>query len=114
MKKHPGSLALTGLAGILIVCTVIFSFSGKADAGANPVPIEGIAYNVNASIADNLKALVGKTVFIHLDSGASFAGVIKTIGPQLVHLEKLDQKDFFDALIEIQHIVAIDTQFRTY
>lgn len=85
-----------------------------ADAGAKPTPIEGVSYQVNASMNDNLKALVGKKVYIHLDSGTTLSGFIKEVGNHLVHLEKLDRKDFFDALIKIDTIIAIDTQFRKY
>ena len=75
---------------------------------------ENISYNVNSSLADNLNSFVGKKVYITLDSGKTFAGNVKDVGNQLMHLEKLENKDYFDALINIQNISAIDTRFRGF
>lgn len=75
---------------------------------------ETIKYLVNASISDNLKSLAGKQVYVTLDSGKTFAGFVKEVGDHLLHLEKLQDKDYFDALIKIQNISAIDTRFRGF
>lgn len=101
-----------GLA-ILLSLTVSAAFMtspGKAEAGV--VPIEGMQYNVNASIEENLKSLTGKRVYVTLDSGKTFNGNVKEVGNHLLWLEKLDGKDFFDALIRINTITAIDAKFR--
>jgi hypothetical protein len=83
-------------------------------AGAKVAAIEGMAYNVGASLQDNLKSLVGKKVYVTLDSGKTFGGVVKEVGNNFVHLEKLDGKDFFDALIRIEDISAVDAKFRDF
>ncbi|MCP4368094.1 MAG: hypothetical protein GY797_08315 [Deltaproteobacteria bacterium] len=75
---------------------------------------EEISYNVNSSLEDNLKSLIGKKVYVALDSGQTFAGFVKEVGNQLIHLEKLDGKDYFDALLKIENISAIDTRFRGF
>ena len=75
---------------------------------------ETIKYLVNASIADNLKSLLGKQVYVTLDSGKTFAGFVKEVGNHLLHLEKLQDKDYFDALIKMEDISAIDTRFRGF
>lgn len=95
-------------------CTIMLVVPHMADAGAKPTPIEGVSYQVNASMKDNIKTLVGKKVYVHLDSGTTLSGFVKEVGNHLIHLEKLDRKDFFDALIKIDTIIAIDTQFRKY
>lgn len=84
----------------------------EAGAKAKVVAVEGISYNVNASMADNLKSLVGKKVYVTLDSGKTFTGYVKDVGNHLMHLEKLQGKDYFDALIRLENISAIDTRFR--
>lgn len=76
------------------------------------VAVEGVGYNVEASLADNLTALVGKKVYVTLDSGKTLTGFVKAVGNHLLHLEKLAGKDYFDALIRIEDIGAIDTRFR--
>jgi hypothetical protein len=98
-----------------ILLNVIFSagfptFPGKAEAGI--VPLEGMQYNVNASLEDNLKSLAGKRVYVTLDSGKTFTGIVKEVGNHLIWLEKLEGRDFFDALIRINSITAIDAKFR--
>jgi small nuclear ribonucleoprotein (snRNP)-like protein len=63
-------------------------------------------------MAENLKSLSGKKVYVTLDSGETLAGFVKEVGDHLMHLEKLDGKDYFDALIRIENINAINTRFR--
>jgi len=76
--------------------------------------VEEISYDVNSFLADNLRSLIGKKVYVALDSGNTFAGFVKEVGSDLIHLEKLDGKDYFDALIKIESINAIDTRFRGF
>jgi hypothetical protein len=76
------------------------------------VPVEGVSYNVDASLAANLKALLGKRVYVTLNSGKTFTGLVKKVGEHLLHMEKLAGKEYFDALIRIADISAVDTMFR--
>lgn len=99
---------------LILFCAVFFVPSLPASAKSKLVPIEGVGYQVTASIKDNLKGLVGKKVYVYLDSGTTLFGTLQSVGDHLIHLAKLDRKDFFDALIKIENIVAIDTQFRKY
>ena len=69
---------------------------------------------MNASLEANLKQLIGKKVTVTLTSGNTMSGYIKALGSQLLHLERLQEKDLFDALLRLQHIISIDTQFREY
>jgi len=103
------------IVSFAILLTVMFSAGflatpGKTEAGV--VPLEGIKYDVNFSLEENLKMFVGKKVYITLDSGKTFAGIVKETGNHLMWLEKLEGKEFFDALIRINSITAIDTRFR--
>ena len=45
-------------------------------------------------------------------SGKTLTGVVKEVGNHLIHLEKLSGKEYFDALIRIENISAIETRFR--
>jgi hypothetical protein len=51
-------------------------------------------------------------VVVTLNSGKTFTGNVKDVGNHLLHLEKLEGKEYFDALIVIQDISAVDTRFR--
>ena len=104
--------SLTALAFGVIFLGSLLAHPAVAMAKPKLIPVEGASYNIRATIADNLKTFIGKKVYITLDSGKVFAGTVKSIGDHLVHLEKLDGKDYFDALIRIKNISAIDSRFR--
>jgi hypothetical protein len=53
-------------------------------------------------------------VTVSIVSGKTLTGVVKKVGIHLVHLEKLEGKDYFDALIRIENISAIEARFRNY
>ena len=114
MKKKATMWGFIGITTAAMFFASLLIFPIEVRAGANIVPIEGMSYNVNASMEDNLKSLVGKRVYVTVGSGKTFAGLVKAVGTHLVHLEKLDEKDFFDALIRIEEISAIDTKFRDF
>jgi hypothetical protein len=104
------------LSSAAIVLAVLFSAAfltlvKVVDAEPKVVAVEGMSYNVNSSMADNLKSLIGKNVYVTLNSGKTFIGFVKEVGNHLMHLEKLQGKDYFDALICIEDISAIDTRF---
>ena len=107
-------------AGRLIIAIgfmamVLMVISGIAMAGAKVVEFEDIKFNASATISDNLKTLEGKLVFVTVSSGERIGGTVKTVGNNLLHLQKLtDGKDFHDALIRIDQIILIDTKMRGY
>jgi len=114
MKKNSKKLH-SGICILLaLFCAAALTAFSIADARAEVVSIEGASYNVNSSMAANLKTLTGKKVYITLTSGNTLCGSVKEVGAHLIHLEKLEGKDFFDALIRIDSVSAIDTRFRDY
>jgi len=111
MKKS-GIVGFVGVVLSFLLIVTIFMPSLDASAKTKVVAIKDIGYHVNFSLQDNLKSLIGKKVYLTLGSGKTFAGFIKEVGDHLVHLEKLDRRSYFDALIRIEDISAIDTKFR--
>jgi hypothetical protein len=110
MKRKVGFTLIVVLAINMWLGMSVFSLS---DCQArNVVAIEDSKFDMSLSMADNLKSYMGKNVFIHLKSGETFQGYVKAVGNGLVHLEKLTGKDFYDALIRIEEISAIETKFR--
>jgi small nuclear ribonucleoprotein (snRNP)-like protein len=88
-------------------------FLPMAGAQAKSVtPIEGVKFEVQNALGDNLKLFVGKDVHVHLRSGKTFQGYVKSVGDHFVHLEKLAGRDFYDVLIRIEDISAIEVKFR--
>ena len=113
MKKVMVMSSMASILGILVFVTFL-TLPAEVEAGAKAVPIEGMSYNVNTSLPDNLKTFVGKRVSVTVASGSTFTGFVKEVGEHLVHLEKLDGKDFFDALIRLENITAIEARFREF
>lgn len=74
--------------------------------------LEGVNFDTSHTMADNLKVYVGKDVIVDLRSGKTLQGYVKAIGNGLVHLEKLSGRDFYDALIRIDDISAVEVKFR--
>lgn len=114
MRKKGKMLRLGGIMLAMLFSVAFLMLPTEAEAKAKVVAIKGISYNVNSSLEDNLKSLIGKKVHVTLDSGKTLAGFVKEVGNHLIHLEKLDGKDFFDALIRIENISAIEARFRKY
>ena len=111
MKKTK-VLSSLGIAIAVLLSTVLFTQPKEAVANPKVQAIEGMSYNVNSSLADNLKSLVGKKVSVTIVSGKTISGFVKEVGIHLIHLEKLEGKDYFDALIQIENISAIEAMFR--
>lgn len=99
---------------VMLICAGLLVVPSITVAKGKVVQVEGVAFDVNASMKDNLKSLVGKRVYVSLNSGKTFSGTLKAVGKRLIHIEKLDGKDYFDALIKIDTINAIDTRFREF
>ena len=68
----------------------------------------------NATIKDILNSINKKGIStqIHMKSGKNFTGKIQTIGLNFVVLEESGRKSFFDAIIHIKDISAIEIQTR--
>jgi len=62
----------------------------------------GVRFDTAASLADNIKNFSGKDVFIHLRSGKTVEGYVKSVGNGLIHLEKLSGRDFMMPLYELK------------
>lgn len=114
MREKTKTLGLLGIAIAVLLATVLFTLPKEAVAKPKVVAIEGMSYNVNASLTDNLKALVGQQVSVTTVAGQTLSGSVKEVGMHLIHLEKLKGKDYYDALIRIDTINAIEAKFRNY
>jgi small nuclear ribonucleoprotein (snRNP)-like protein len=112
MDRRSMQMKQKAVVTVVFLLVTLLSSIAAAGAATNLVAVEGVSYNVNASLTDNLTTLVGKNVYVTLDSGKVLAGYVKAVGNHLLHLEKLAGKDYFDALIRIDSISAIDTRFR--
>ncbi len=102
------------IAIAMLLLTVCFSMPNEVAAKSKVIAIEGMSYNVNSSMTDNLKLLVGKKVSVSIVSGVSISGFVKQVGDHLIHIEKIVGKEYFDALIRIENISAVEAAFREF
>ena len=114
MKNTLTTNPITTITFLVMASASLLTLPAITHAAQELVPVEGANYNVSDSMSNNLRLLRGKKVNVTLDSGNTMSGVVKDVGDKLVHIEKLDGKEYFDGLVRIDSIDAIDIQFRTY
>ncbi len=70
--------------------------------------------NINDTIKDILTKSIkfDKTIDIHLKSNKSFKGKIQTIGQHCVLIKQIGDRSFFDVIIYISDISAVEIQVR--
>jgi hypothetical protein len=110
MKALKGKGLATGfiLMALLLVNLLFKLQTDQAAAG----PKENVQLNAAIPLADNLVALKGKTVAVSLSSGQTMTGVVREVQNNLLYLEKLSQKEFYDALIRVDQIIALEVRAR--
>lgn len=112
MKRTSWLALLLVVAMILCWGMGFFSLTEAQAQQKKATDLEGVKFDTGSSLADNIKFFVGKDIFVHLRSGKTVQGYVKSVGNGLLHLEKLAGKDFYDALIKIEDISAIEEKFR--
>jgi small nuclear ribonucleoprotein (snRNP)-like protein len=110
MKALKEKSFATGIALIALLLVHLFVTFQTAQAAAGPK--EYVQLNAAIPLADNLIAMKGRTVAVSLSSGQTMTGIVKEVQNNLLHLEKLSQKEFYDALIRVDQIVAIEVRAR--
>ncbi len=93
----------------LFVLNLFVTLQTAKDAAG---PKEYVQLNAAIQLADNLMAMKGKRVSVYLSSGQIMTGVVKEMQNNLLHIEKLSQKEFYDAVIRVDLIVAIEVRVR--
>jgi hypothetical protein len=71
------------------------------------------AMNDLTTVKDVLAQHVGKRVAVRTDDSESLDGTVAKVTEQLVYLEKLTGKEFFDAVVRIDRISSITLRMRT-
>jgi secreted PhoX family phosphatase len=100
-------------SGVMVAALLMISLA----VAVQPVQAAGegkqyVQLNSGISLADNLTALKGKTATVFLSSGQSMTGIVKDVNANILHLEKISEKEFYDAIIRIDMISAIEARVR--
>jgi hypothetical protein len=70
-------------------------------------PSVPLAVKSGDTIVKILEGYKGKRVTVRLHGGEELSGKVKTITRELVHLEELMRREFFDAVIDVNRIEAL-------
>jgi hypothetical protein len=94
------------LMGCLVVCAALAC--APAIAGD-----DAFALKPDQKMGAVLKDLSGKRVTVHLRSGGDLTGKLTVVGDHLVQLSQLANKDFFDAVVALDAIAAVEVKARS-
>lgn len=101
MRTH----AATRFAGLFLGCALLVAVQAAAQgAGDAGIPA--------GDIPDVLRARVGKPVTLILRSGKEYGGTVGEVRGQAVVLKSLSGKEFYDALIRLDDVSAIEIRNR--
>jgi hypothetical protein len=110
MKKRV-RFVCSAILALTLCCGASIFFQAEAQP-KKATALEGVKFDTAAPLADNLKIFAGKDVIIHLRSGKTLQGYVRSVGNGLLHLEKLAARDFYDALVRMEDISAFEAKFR--
>lgn len=68
---------------------------------------EKLVLKASDGIKEVLTAHIGKRIAVKTDSGEALEGSVSMVGDQLVRLERLSGKDFYDAIVRIDKITSV-------
>ncbi len=100
------------LTVFLLTLIVSGPFAAPTISLAAETPAAAVQLNTDITLDANLLALKGKMITVALSSGLSISGVVHDVKNGLLHLEKLSQKEFYDAIIVVSKISAVEVRVR--
>jgi hypothetical protein len=101
----------------IAAAAIAFALAGALSAPAAAQSADARKYvtlNPAIGFADTLKAArdLKARATLHLRSGASITGTVAGVGDHYVVLARLNQRDFYDAMIRIEDISGIEVRAR--
>jgi hypothetical protein len=64
------------------------------------------------SIRINLEKFTGERVTLSLTGGGELQGVVSRIGTLMLYITELTGREFFDAIVRLDHISAVTVKMR--
>ncbi|HAZ12472.1 MAG: hypothetical protein A2X86_16770 [Bdellovibrionales bacterium GWA2_49_15] len=99
----------------LVLLSLIFAMSATQTFAQTEKAKVEVKLNADFAMSDTLKTFKGtkKRVSLLLSNGVSYTGLVSDVGSHFVVLSQLGGgKDFFDALIQLEQISALEVQVR--
>lgn len=94
------------LAAIALVAGLL-TLASDSRAQAPVAKPDGVKLDVAQSLQANLARRLGEKVELVLVSGTSLVGTVKAVGTAGVHLNALEGREFYDALVRTDQIGAV-------
>ena len=99
------------LSATLVAVTFVLTLGLLApDAQAQDAKLDVKSGDTVRSI---LERHVGKRVGLVVTNGPELTGVVTTVGDKVVHLSELTGREFFDAVIALDHVAGVVVRVRT-
>ncbi len=105
-------LARLALVMALIAASSAFGAGVASAEVKKATAVEWARFDTSFPLKENLKTFLGRDVHLLLRSGQTIQGYVKSVGDHFIHLEKLAGRDFYDALVRIDDISAVEAKFR--
>lgn len=90
-----------------IVVTILFLGTFLISAPAISAEENVLKFNKADTLQQTLSRHVGNRVELVLKSGQTLSGIVKELGPSILHLSELSGKEYFDALVRVDHVSAV-------
>lgn len=72
-----------------------------------PIAAQTLTVSPDDTLEKLLASQKGKRVTVKLGPSDELTGVVKVVSPKVVHLSEIAGREFFDAVIDTQRIVAV-------
>jgi len=96
-------------AAVLVVALASLMGGPMVLAAQAPPPLEVRAEDTVRAV---LERSIGRRVELVLVSGEKMSGIVARVTPEVVHLERLAGREFYDALARIDRIDAVIVRMR--
>ena len=97
------------LAGSLVLVVGLVVASSLPSAYAQDGKLEVRSADTVKSV---LERHAGKRVSVVLNTGQELSGVVSSVGDKVVHLSELSGREFFDAVVSLEHVRAVVLRVR--
>ncbi len=97
---------------VKLACVVLALSASQLTLAAESKTVEPVSLSSHSSFHNNLKTFTGKSVVLVLNNGAKVKGKVKSLSKGIVHIEMLGNKSFYDAVVKINDISAIQAKVR--
>lgn len=105
-RRFPMNTRKSLAALLLVLSLTLFAMPALA------ADVKG-SLNDATTIKDVLSQHVGKRVAVRTDGGETLDGTVAKVTGQLVYIEKLVGKEYFDAVVRIDRISSVTFRMRT-